>query len=117
MILLNIRLNKHRDDACQHDVYQYFKQISHTYNKHAKITIIEQLKHQDKGLAAMRAMTGLLEKEIKNFKLQQIQSRFKLKMNKEKSYSSAILYDIRRKICQQNDLIQPVMPPNMDMFF
>ena len=34
---------------------QHFKQESHTFNKHAKITIIEEFKHQNKGLAAMAA--------------------------------------------------------------
>ena len=55
---MNFRLNKDRNDVFREDtilVCHHFKQASHDFNKHAKITIIEQLKHQNKGLAAMTA--------------------------------------------------------------
>ena len=56
---MNIRLNKHRNDVFREDaiiVCQHFKQISHNFNEHAKITIIEQLKHQNKSLTQMRSI-------------------------------------------------------------
>ena len=55
---MNFRLNKHRNDVFREDaliVCQHFKQASHDFNIHAKIAIIEQLKHQDRGLPTMRA--------------------------------------------------------------
>ena len=55
---MNIRVNKHRNDVLREEsiiVCQHFKQASHAFNTHAKITIIEQLKHQDKSLAEMRS--------------------------------------------------------------
>ena len=55
---MTFRLIKHRNDVFCEDsilVCQHFKQASHDFNKYAKVTIIEQLKHQNKGLAAMRA--------------------------------------------------------------
>ena len=56
---MNIRLNKHRNDVFREDaiiVCQHFKQISHSFNEHAKITIIEQLKHQNKILTQLRSI-------------------------------------------------------------
>ena len=56
---MNIRCNKHRNDVLREEsivVCQHFKQISHTFNTHAKITIIEQLKDQSKSLLAMRSI-------------------------------------------------------------
>ena len=55
---INFKLNKHRNDVFRDDsipVWQHFNQASHDFTKHAEITIIEQVKHQNKGLAAMRA--------------------------------------------------------------
>ena len=45
---MNFRLNKQRNDVFRQDsilMCQHFKQATHDFNKHAKITIIEQLKH------------------------------------------------------------------------
>ena len=54
---MNIRINKHRNDVFREDainVCKHFKQPTHDFNKHAKFTIIEELKKQDKSLAQMR---------------------------------------------------------------
>ena len=56
---MNIRINKHRNDVFREEaihVCQHFKQVAHNFNRHAKITIIEELKHQNKGLTQMRAI-------------------------------------------------------------
>ena len=54
---MNIRLNKHRNDVFREDaihVCKHFKQPGHDFNKHAKITIIEELKKKDRSLRTMR---------------------------------------------------------------
>ena len=56
---MNIRINKHRNDVFREEaihVCQHFKQVTHNFNRHAKITIIEELKQQNKGLTQMRAI-------------------------------------------------------------
>ena len=57
---MNIRLNKHRNDVFREEaieVCQHFKQVSHDFNKHAKITIIEELKqHNNKSLKQKRSI-------------------------------------------------------------
>ena len=56
---MNIRINKHRNNVFREEainVCQHFKQVAHNFNRHAKITIIEELKHQNKGLTQMRAI-------------------------------------------------------------
>ena len=54
---MNIRLNKHRNDVFREDAIQvckHFKEPGHEFNKHAKITIIEELKKKDRSLKTMR---------------------------------------------------------------
>ena len=57
---MNIRLNKHRNDVFREEaieVCQHFKQVSHDFNKNAKITIIEELKqHNNKSLKQKRSI-------------------------------------------------------------
>ena len=83
---MNIRTNKHRNDVFREDaiqVCQHFKQPSHQFNKHAKITIIEQLKHQDKSLSEMRS---ILE-EREDFWIKRLRTLhphgFNMELNKE----------------------------------
>ena len=54
---MNIRINKHRNDVFREDaisVCQHFTQTSHEFNRHAKVTIIEQLENQNQTLEQMR---------------------------------------------------------------
>ena len=58
---MNIRTNKHRNDVLREGailVSRHFNETSHTFEDHARITIIETLQEQRKGLAVMR---GILE--------------------------------------------------------
>lgn len=54
---MNIRINKHRDDVTREDaiqVCQHFNQTSHNFEDHARFTIIETLKDQNKDLVTKR---------------------------------------------------------------
>ena len=54
---MNIRINKHRNDVFREDaipVCKHFKETTHSFNEHAKFTIIETLKNQGKSLTTMR---------------------------------------------------------------
>ena len=54
---MNIRINKHRDDVTREDaiqVCQHFNQTSHKFEDHARFTIIETLKDQNKDLVTKR---------------------------------------------------------------
>ena len=54
---MNIRINKHRDDVSREDAIQvcrHFNQTSHNFKDHARFTIIETLKDQNKDLATKR---------------------------------------------------------------
>ena len=69
---MNIRLNKHRNDVFRADgleVCKHFQLPGHSFNQHAKITIIEELKNKNKPLLIMRS---ILEKRediwIKNLR-------------------------------------------------
>ena len=54
---MNIRINKHRNDVFRTDainVCKHFREPGHKFNLHAKFTIIEQLKNQEKPVEHMR---------------------------------------------------------------
>ena len=54
---MNIRLNNHRNDVHRTDgleVCRHFQNQGHNFNKHAKITIIEELKDRNKPTLTMR---------------------------------------------------------------
>ena len=56
---MNIRINKHRNDVFRVDgldVCQHFQENGHNFNKHAKFTIIEELKNQNKPISVMRKL-------------------------------------------------------------
>lgn len=56
---MNIRINKHRNDVSRIDgldVCKHFQCTGHDFDKHAKFTIIEELKDQNKTIHAMRKL-------------------------------------------------------------
>ena len=56
---MNIRINKHRNDVFREEaihVCQHFRQVSHNFNKHMKMTIIEEVKHQNKSITQKRTI-------------------------------------------------------------
>ena len=62
---MNIRINKHRNDVFREEaihVCQHFRQVSHNFNKHAKITIIEEVRHQNKSIMQKRTISLRNEK-------------------------------------------------------
>ena len=56
---MNIRINKHRNDVPRTDsldVCKDFQNTGHDFEKHAKFTIIEELKDKNKSLLTMRKL-------------------------------------------------------------
>ena len=56
---MNIRINKHRNDVPRTDsldVCKHFQKTGHDFEKHAKFTIIEELKDKNKSLLTMRKL-------------------------------------------------------------
>ena len=56
---MNIRINKHRNDVFRIDGLEcdkHFRNAGHDFDKHAKFTIIEELKDKSKSPLAMRKL-------------------------------------------------------------
>ena len=79
---MNIRLNKHRNDVRRTDaidVCKHFNQATHNFNKNAKITIIEQIKNQNKDPQLIRK---ILEKR-EDFWIKELKTLHPYGFNKE----------------------------------